>query len=319
MPVLGIGLGTRGETVRRVVLSSSAALCLAVGTLTACGGGSGTAVGTAKASSSPKASAVSPLQAVQAAYTKTADARSMQFVMDGKVSSTGMNMDISASGVEDITTKAADMTMTMPFLGQMQMRLVGGAVYVKIGGSGSAGGINTGGKWMKEDVGAANSLGSDSGFDAQEMLGLLKSMSASGVTDRGSATVRGVQTTHYSAQLDLAKIAAQAGVSGNDSSDLQSMFKDTGLSAIPIDLYIDAQGRVRRVAMSMTMKDTPSATPSSASGSDGGLAIPMSGTFAMTMDFFNFGVPVNVTAPPASDVTDGSNLLNGLGSSGSTD
>ena len=32
----------------------------------------------------------------------------------------------------------------------------------------------------------------------------------------------------------------------------------------------------------------------------------------MTMDFFNFGVPVNVTAPPASDVTDGSNLLGGL-------
>lgn len=310
----------RGETVRRVVVGSSAALCLAVGALTACGGGSGSEAGAAKTSAMPKAPAVSPLQAVQAAYTKTASAGSMQFVMDGKVSATGMDMKLSASGVEDVATKSADMTMTMPFIGQMEMRLVAGVMYAKIGGGASAGGINTGGKWMKEDLGGAtSSLGADSGFDANEILGLLKNTSSSGVADRGSATVRGVQTTHYSAQLDLAKVAAQAGAAGADSSDLQSMIKDSGLSAMPIDLYIDAQGRVRRFDMSMTMKDTPSPSPSAGAISGNGLDLPMSGTFSMSMDFFNFGVPVHVSAPPASEITDGSDLLNGLDMSGTND
>ena len=90
------------------------------------------------------------------------------------------------------------------------------------------------------------------------------------------------------------------------------------MSSMPVDLYIDAQGRVRRITLSLTMKDTPSATPSPGASSDG-LDLPMSGTFSMSMDFFNFGVPVHVTAPPASDITDGSDLLKGLDLSGSND
>jgi hypothetical protein len=310
-----VDLGTREEIVRRVVLSSSAVLCLAAGALVGCGGGGGSAAGPAETSSSPKAPAVSPLQAVQAAYTKTADAGSMQFVMDGKVSALGMNMTLNASGVEDVASKSADMTMTMPIVGQVEARLVGGVTYIKMGGA--SGAINTSGKWIKEDIGTATKgLGADSGFDANEILGLLKNSSVSGVTDRGSETVRGAQTTHYSAQLDLAKIAAHAGASAADQSGLQSMIKDTGMSAMPVDLYIDAQGRLRRFAMSMSMKGSPSSSPSSSSG--GALNIPMSGDFTMTMDFFNFGVPVNVTAPPASDVTDGSNLFSGLNLSGGT-
>jgi hypothetical protein len=289
-----------------------------VGALTACGGGSGTAAGSAKTSAAPKSPAVSPVQAVQAAYTKTTATGSLQFVLDGKVSATGMDMKISASGVEDVATKNADMTMTMPFVGQMQMRLVDGVMYVKMGGSGTTGGINTGGKWMKEDLGdVSGSLGSESGFDANEFLKLLQGTSSSGVTDRGTETVRGVQTTHYAAQLDLAKLAAQGGAAADDS-DLQSMIKDAGMSSMPVDLYIDAQGRVRRITLSLTMKDTPSATPSPGASSDG-LDLPMSGTFSMSMDFFNFGVPVHVTAPPASDITDGSDLLKGLDLSGSND
>lgn len=301
--------------MRRVALTSSAALCLAVGTVTACGGASGSAGGPVSTSALPKAPAVSPVRAVQAAYEKTSDERSMQFVLDGTFSSTGMNMAISASGVEDVSTKAADITMTMPLVGKMEMRLVDGETYAKLDGDGTSGIMNTNGKWIKvDDQETADSLGTDTSFDADEMLKMLKGTSSSGVTDRGSATVRGVQTTHYSAQLDIAKLAAIEGNSFEDS-DVQSMMKDTGMSSLPIDLYIDAQGRVRRFGMSMTMKDTPSAAPSSSDDSD----VPMSGTFSMTMDFFNFGTPVNIAAPPASEITDGSKLLSGLDDPTTTD
>lgn len=303
--------------MRRVVLSSSAVLCLALGTLTACGGASDSAGGPAATSSAVKAPAVSPIQAVQAAYTKTTGERSMQFVLDGKFSATGMNMAISASGVEDVSTKSADFTMTMPMVGKMEMRLVNGEMYAKLDGDGTSGILNTGGKWMKvDDQETADSLGTDTSFDADEMLKMLKAASSSGVTDRGSATVRGVQTTHYSAQLDISKLAAIEGDSMDDS-DVQSMMQDTGLSSLPIDLYIDAQGRVRRFNMSMTMKDTPSASPSSSA--EGESDLPMSGTFSMSMDFFNFGVPVNITAPAPSEITDGKGLLDGLDDSTTTD
>jgi hypothetical protein len=288
-------------------------VCLSLGALTACGGGSGSAAGPAD-SPTAKTPAVSPVQAVQAAYTKTADEHSMQFALDGKIAAAGMNMTIGGSGVEDVTTKAADITMTMPLVGTMEMRLVDGVVYAKIGGENASGSINTGGKWMKLDDTTAETLGTDSSFDADEMLALLKATSSSGVTERGTATVRGVQTTHYAAQLDIAKLAAIGGDSVDDS-DVQSMLKETGLSSIPLDLYLDAQGRLRRLGMSMTMKGTSSPSSSSEDESN----FPMSGTVSMTMDFFNFGVPVHVTAPPASEITDGSDLLSGLDDLSATD
>jgi hypothetical protein len=314
--VPGAGSGARKEIVRRVALTSAAAVCLSLTALTGCGSAAGPAgsPGSTSASASPKAAA-SPLQAVQAAYTKTSDERSMQFVLEGKFSSTGMSMAINASGVEDVSTKAADITMTMPIVGKMEMRLVDGVAYAKLDGDGTGGILNTDGKWIKvDDQEMADSLGADSSFDADEMLQLLKGTSSSGVTDKGSATVRGVQTTHYAAQLDIAKLAAIEGDSFEDS-DVQSMMKETGMSSLPIDLYIDAQGRVRRLGMSMTMKDTPSASPSSSEEDD----FPMSGTFSMTVDFFNFGLPVHITAPAPSEITDGAGLLDGLDDSTTTE
>jgi hypothetical protein len=215
--------------------------------------------------------------------------------MDGTMTSEGMNMSLSASGVEDVAAKQADITMTMPMVGTVEVRMVDGVGYIKVGDGTSP--LSTGGKWSKlgDDGPASESLsGSETGFDAKETLGLLKNLSADGVTAKGAATVRGVATTHDTARLDLTKIAAQESASGDDPEDLNSIVKSTGLSTMPVDLYLDAQGRLRRFVMALTMKG--------GSATAAGDSLPGDGSFSMTMDFFDFGVPVYVTAPPADQI-----------------
>jgi hypothetical protein len=78
----------------------------------------------------------------------------------------------------------------------------------------------------------------------------------------GSEEIRGVTTTHYRAQLDEKKLGAD------------------GDTSVAVDAWIDEQGLPRRVRVP--------------SGGDGDTAA--------VADLFDFGVPVDVEAPPASEI-----------------
>jgi hypothetical protein len=78
----------------------------------------------------------------------------------------------------------------------------------------------------------------------------------------GREEIRGVTTTHYRAQLDETKLGAD------------------GDASVAVDAWIDEQGLPRRVRVP--------------SGGDGDAAA--------VADLFDFGVPVDVEAPPASDI-----------------
>ena len=71
---------------------------------------------------------------------------------------------------------------------------------------------------------------------------------------------------------------------------------------MPVDVYIGDDKLVRR----MTMRLAPSGG-AAASGFE----------MNMTMDLYDYGTPVNVSAPPKSEVYDGSKLLSAA-ASGST-
>lgn len=297
--------------MRRTACITVVAGLVVGGVLTGCGAGSGpSAAGTPVAHATPT---VSPLHIVQAAYTKTVDVGSVQFAMNGTFSSTGMDMRLSATGAEDFSGQQAEVTLTMPVIGEIQMRLIGGTVYVQ---SATSNGSANAGKWFKVNAPDAGEISSGSGgFDAKEGLTILRTLSTTGVIERGSAEVRGVPTTHYSATLDLTKIAAvdkavgNAGTSGADTDeDLGSMLKGIGMTTAPVDLYLDAQGRLRRMSLSVTAQ-APTATPTTGASSSTndssllGMAGAMNGSFTMSMDFFNFGVPVHVSAPPADQIS----------------
>jgi hypothetical protein len=284
--------------VRRTACTTIAAGLALGGALTACSTRTGAAG--PEVTAHPTGTA-SPLHIVQAAYTETSQAGSLQFAMNSVVTSTGLNQRLTATGVEDFSSKQVEMTMTLPAVGKEDLRIVDGVLYFRLP---TAPGSADAGKWIKQSAPA--DMTSGDGNDAQEMLTLLKNVSSSEVSQQGGETVHGVTTTHYAATLDLTKIASKAEVSDDDSEGVSSMMKQTGMSSMPVDVFIDDQGRIRRMTLSMTMSassvspSAASSSPSSSMPSAGGLgSLGMTGTYTMTMDFFNFGIPVHVIAPPA--------------------
>jgi hypothetical protein len=109
----------------------------------------------------------------------------------------------------------------------------------------------------------------------------------------GTATIRGVKTTHYRAKVDLARAARRSdGAAAKEAiRQLRGTLTKAG-AAIPIDVWIDAQHRVRRerVRYTATINTVENAMD-------------------FTTDFTGFGVAVKVDPPPASDTVDGLALL----------
>jgi hypothetical protein len=135
-----------------------------------------------------------------------------------------------------------------------------------------------------------NALQGTGNGDPAQMLSTLEGESDS-ISVLGHALVRGVRTTHYHAVIDLSKVARSASPSlraaaRRSEARLAAML---GKHRMPMDVWVGADGRVRRVAYRMSV-------PIAGTGS--------STTTVVRMDMYAFGVPVHVTAPPAARTTD---------------
>ena len=110
----------------------------------------------------------------------------------------------------------------------------------------------------------------------------IEQLAASGdVKSVGTETVNGIPTTHYSGTVSIAEQLSH--FSGAVRSQMQGFIAKTGWTGAKIDMWLDGKGLVRR------MRST----------SVGG-----QGSMSIAMDVLAYGVPVNVTPPPASQVAD---------------
>jgi hypothetical protein len=134
-----------------------------------------------------------------------------------------------------------------------------------------------------------NSSGLAAGMSASptQQLDALESASDS-VTELGRERVGGVDTTHYSAVIDMQKVLDQLGDSGSKLGDL---LDQSGLAQMSqtVDVWIDGQGLIRRETSNMTM---------------GSL-----GAITMAIDFSDYGIHPNIDVPPESDVYDMTPML----------
>jgi hypothetical protein len=248
----------------------------------------------------------------------TTAARSARIAMT--MSSPGaLGLSASLSGVTDFATGNSQLTFHVggsvmgALEGGLVERTVDNVIYVEFPPSlEGTFGLPAGARWLAmplPDAGStAPSLFPGLGpSDPTQLLAYLEAVS-SDVTTVGPDTVRGVETTHYHALLDLQK-ALDRGVDQNkvpaslrkSLKQILSTIAGPG-STIPVDLWIDSDGRVRRVTEHLDFSALGAALggPSGATGSSGS-----DGSSVMTtsMDFYDFGVPVNVQAPPADQVT----------------
>ena len=245
---------------------------------------------------------------------KTEAAKNAKIRLDFSGDVAGQNLSFGGDGIADFAGKKFQISLALPaaagISGTIEERIIGKDFYLKLPAAASSA---TGGKpWVKFDaseLGASSTTGLNfTSQDPTQLLATLRGVSDS-ITTVGPATVRGVETTHYRAEVDLSKAVEK---SGADSSAMQQFTKSLGATTIPEDVYLDKAGLPRRFAVTVNPSkllpsDAPSAAASAAAGS----------TFTITVDLYDFGTTdtSGITAPPADQVGDFGSLLGGLGGS----
>lgn len=117
---------------------------------------------------------------------------------------------------------------------------------------------------------------------------VLKSLTAisSSVTKAGTTTISAVPMTEFRVTLDPAK--AKAGLPPGEGEAVRFFAMHMGVTASPVEVWVDPQNLVRRIVLSFPVSHTRG---------------PLRGArLTQTTDFSGFGVPVRVSAPPASEV-----------------
>jgi hypothetical protein len=258
------------------------------------------------------AAQTSSLQDVQSAYASTVGQKSAKLALVEHVNVDGHALTINGAGLESFADKK--FTLTTSIAGQqIQIREVGQVLYEKLPAAASS--HLPGGKpWVsvnlntlvKHVTGASLSeLEAGQQEDPANTLSYLKEASASGLHKVGSATVRGVPTTEYTATIDLDKVAAAQ--PGAVAKAIKAEEKALGTSSYPISVWVDARHLVRQLTYHSTVSPASSPTAGSTAGSHA--------TVSATLQFYDFGTPVTVTAPPASQTSDITTLLQGLAKS----
>jgi len=253
--------------------------------------------------------------AVANAAGRTADRHSGHIEMTMHLTLGGKDATIGATGGYDNQAKTFTMTMDLAPLatlggaqsaaassllgGSIELRSVGGTTYMRLPAlTRLLGGKGTDWAGFTAASGGSSPFGGATA-DPSAFLDYLRGAGGT-VEDKGHEQVRGVDTTHLSTTFAPRDALANAPEKYKDQvqgaldslGNAHTAFLDTPL---PVEIYVDADGLVRRFEMALTL-------PIAGQSLDGKLQI----------DFFDFGSSVVVEAPPADQVTDLTALFKSL-------
>lgn len=241
------------------------------------------------------------LDPVASAATKTQQTGTYSFDYTASMQVLGQQFSFKGNGQSDTANGRMQMSMDFSGLpGQLTQNgstadvvLADKVMYLKM--PFLSGMLPNGKQWMKVDLSAAekkagtSGLGSFGQVDPQQWL---QQLLASNDTQKvGNDTVQGEQMTHYRTTIDPAKALTK--VPAAQRAAVQKAMKQLGMSTVPVDVWVDAQGLLRQESVSLSLGQ--------------GLE---SSTMKMTFDLHDFGAPVNVEVPPADQVFDALSALN---------
>lgn len=204
----------------------------------------------------------------------------------------------TAEGVVDFDAAEGALTVTA---GGEELEVVfqGATIYQRLPDAAAAA---AGRDWVRIDLDAVGEAVGVEGLaelvrsrssDPSAALQYLRGAAGS-VRTVGDEPIRGVRTTWYETTIDVGRAAggAPAGVA-RTIRQIEEVF---GVSRIPTDVWIDGDGRARRLRQEIDY---------SAAGGSGRFppgALPQ--RVDLTVELYDFGVPVSVRAPPADEVAD---------------
>jgi len=267
-------------------LTAAALVGAAVAVVATHGGGSGHA--TRVASGAPIFAAAATTEAAHTAQVS--------------VSVTVGSEVVDVQGEVDLTAHNADFTATLPMsIGTVEVRTIGTVAYVRL--PANLQGVVGGKAWIQADLPTVDGLagqqlglpGLGAGLDVTALLDWLRGVSGT-VTDIGSETIHGITATHYRADVDLTKAAADAPAAVRPG--VEQAAQAVG-QTVPVDVWVDAQGRLVQLTTSVDPGKFQAPAGTDLPGTD----VPGAGPVAVTVDLWNFGMPVDVTAPPADQVS----------------
>jgi hypothetical protein len=255
-------------------------------------------------SSAPASGTPSDGQAVAAALQKTTAAGSARIATATQVGVGQESLPITATGVIGFAGQTADLTETLPGnQGTGETRFVNGILYERLPGT-LVSRLSGGKPWISLNVTTLSGQGgnlqpliADAPTDPSTVLGFLRG-AGDQVNTVGPETVDGTPTTHYTILINLDKAAA--GQNAQTQNAVHVLEQQLGTHTLPAQVWLDSEGRLRKIAMRETMTGTtPTTTPAGKI------------SFDFTATLSDFGVPADITAPPADQTTDVTNLLNG--------
>jgi LppX_LprAFG lipoprotein len=141
-------------------------------------------------------------------------------------------------------------------------------------------------QWVKLDLGQ---LAQQSGVDLSSLANtsptpasaLSYLRGASRVREVGREAIDGAETTHYKVTVDLEKAVSRSDSITQEA--LRRVIQSSGTKTLPIDVWVDSQGLVRKVLYAQR------------AGAN---------NVRVTMDLHDYGKPVTVKPPPADEVVD---------------
>jgi hypothetical protein len=255
------------------------------------------------------------LDPVAHAADSTTHARGAQVAFSGSIGAPGLGFSLTLSGHGQFNFAAHEGSLALSISGlpasaqaklgtsslEMNELFKSGSVYV--GSPLFAGKLPGGARWLRLDLrrvggalGLDPSAAMSGGADPSQFLQYLKA--SGGITPVGQESLRGAPTTHYTGNLDLEKVAAAQ--PGSDSAQVHAAFQKViaqlGAKTIPVEVWVDRQDLVRKVAIALHMHPQ-------------GQAIDAQ----VQAEYFGFGPTSSVTPPARSEVLDiTQNALQGL-------
>jgi hypothetical protein len=236
---------------------------------------------------------------VAQAAAKTAAAGTVQVAIAGKVSAAGQEIPLDGTGVFDLKGKHGrmQMTTTVPGKGEVKIEELLDGLVLYMRSDALTKGLPAGKSWLKLDL---KDAGAKQGVDIAQLQSLsgggdptqfLSYLSKAGdVKKVGTEDVNGTSTTHYHAVIDLEKLAGSADKAADSVRQLEQV---SGLKELPTDIWIDSSQRVRRQTVAIETSR------------------PLPIKFSLQIDYKRFGVPVDVSAPPASETVDYADVAGG--------
>ncbi len=247
---------------------------------------------------------------VRAAYTQTIDAKTAKVTLNETVVQSNAlppQITISGQGSVDFSTGNGALTFSSSATGSFSDRFIKPDLYLRLPAIDKAQ-LPAGKTWISVNLNsvAEAKLGTSlaqltsSSQESTQLLSYLQAVSTSGVTTVGPATIKGVATTEYKATVDLTKVADQKSPAAQAA--LKSVEAQLHATTMPVQVWLDAHGRVRQASDQLQVSTNTAST-------SGTTAPAASGSVSTTVDYFDFGTPVTVQAPPTSQVDNVTNQV----------